>query len=159
MIKCKPSKLFWCVFSWFNFYFCCITVSFCHLLEIQTIAAFNFWRKWKGQERKMKNMLFLWKYSQGDYDCARFLIDSTNRNLLLPNDIHTSLHNWQNQFLLIIEKCIPRVHPSRRRHPWLTNRIIIGKNLKPGKNKSSRLYEPSIYLNRRISRGTVCENA
>ena len=45
-------------------------------------------------------------------------------NLLLTNDIHTSLHNWQNQFLLIIEKCILRVYPSRRRHPWLTNKSI-----------------------------------
>ena len=61
---------------------------------------------------------FLWKYSQGDYDRARFLIDSTSWNLLLTNDINTSLHNWQNQFLLIIEECIPRVSPSsRRRHP------------------------------------------
>ena len=58
---------------------------------------------------------------------------------------------------MIIEKCIPRVSPSsRRRHPWLTNRIISlarKKNtlFKAWKNKSSRFYEPSIYKSARNS--------
>ena len=44
---------------------------------------------------------------------------------LFASDINVSLQNWQDQFLYIMEECIPRASSSsRRRLPWFSKRIM-----------------------------------
>ena len=81
--------------------------------------------KAKGVRRKREGTRFLWNYSQGDYAKASHMINSTNWDMLFSTDINSSLLNWQNQFLHIMEECIPKSSLSpRRRLLWLTPRIL-----------------------------------
>ena len=46
-------------------------------------------------------------------------------SLLHENDIDTSTHNWQKQFLEIMSECIPqRQLPRRHNLPWLNQNIV-----------------------------------
>ena len=62
--------------------------------------------KAKGVRRKREGTRFLWNYSQGDYAKASHMINSTNWDMLFSTDINSSLLNWQNQFLHIMEECM-----------------------------------------------------
>ena len=67
----------------------------------------------------------LWNYARGDFMKANRMIHLSDWNLLLTSDINTTLMNWQNHFLSIMDKCIPKITRSPRyRLPWLCKRII-----------------------------------
>ena len=51
----------------------------------------------------------IWNYSQADFSRARDLIDETNWDSLLSENLNVSLMCWQAKFLSIMELCIPRV--------------------------------------------------
>ena len=90
----------------------------------------------KGVRRKLEGTRFLWNYSQGDYAKASHMINSTNWDMLFSTDINSSLLNWQNQFLHIMEECIPKSSLSpRRRLPWLTLTLIKKNNSLFGKKR------------------------
>lgn len=86
----------------------------------------------RNPRKKLSNQQILWDYNKGDYIKARRLINMTDWEALLSPDINISLMNWQNQFLHIMEECIPKSSPSSRHHlPWLTKgitRLIKRKN-------------------------------
>ena len=67
----------------------------------------------------------LWQYDQGDYTRAKHMIDTTNWDAFFTNDINSTLPNYQNHFLSIMEECIPKVTVSSRPClPWLTKNIL-----------------------------------
>lgn len=82
-------------------------------------------------KRNKENQRIMWKYTQGDFVKARHMIESFDWDSLFFDDIHTTLHQWQRKFLLIMEQCIPRLSHSTGRLPWLTKslkRLIKKKN-------------------------------
>ena len=53
------------------------------------------------------------------------LIDSTDWDALMSEDVSKSWSNWCQQFLSIMEDCIPkRTLPKRKNLPWLTKRLV-----------------------------------
>jgi hypothetical protein len=62
----------------------------------------------------------LWCLDRGDYAKMKRIIDSSNWNLYLSEDISSSVLMWQKHFLSIMEQCIPRkTLSSTHRLPWL----------------------------------------
>ena len=74
-------------------------------------------------KRNKENQRIMWNYTQGDFVKARHMIESFDWDSLFFDDIHTTLHQWQRKFLLIMEQCIPRLSHSTGRLPWLTKRL------------------------------------
>jgi len=66
----------------------------------------------------------IWKYAQADFGKACEMIDDTDWDRLLTDDINESLGNWQAKFMGIIEDCVPKkVLPKRRNLPWMTRNL------------------------------------
>ena len=52
------------------------------------------------------------------------MINDTDWDRLLTDDINESLGNWQAKFMGIIEDCVPKkVLPKRRNLPWMTRNL------------------------------------
>ena len=67
----------------------------------------------------------IWRYAYADWEKACELIDNTNWDSLYSDDINLSWSNWQQQFMSIIEECIPKgVLPPRKNLPWLNKNLI-----------------------------------
>ena len=67
----------------------------------------------------------VWKYSQANFDLARELLENTNWDEILTEDVNTSWDNWRTRFLKVMEHCIPRVEIKAKRNlPWLTNSVV-----------------------------------
>ena len=58
----------------------------------------------------------IWNYSRADFSRARDLIDETNWDSLLSENLNVSLVCWQAKFLSIMELCIPRVVLPQRKN-------------------------------------------
>ena len=93
--------------------------------------------KWRNVRRPAtSSKRVVWKYVQADFGKACSLIEGTNWDALISNDVNVSLKNWQNKFLSIIEECIPKqTLPRRRNLPWMSRSLVRTMR------KRSRLYK------------------
>ena len=67
----------------------------------------------------------IWRYAYADWEKACELIDNTNWDSLCSDDINLSWSNWQQQFMGIIEDCIPKGDlPPHKNLPWLNKNLI-----------------------------------
>lgn len=67
----------------------------------------------------------IWMYKYADWPRTQRLIDETNWNSLISDDINASWDCWQQRFLEIMEECIPQKSlPNCRNLPWLSKCII-----------------------------------
>ena len=81
----------------------------------------------------------LWKYDQADFDLAAEMINNTDWDSLLSDNIHSSWKNWHTRFMEIMHSCIPQVTAKPKKSlPWLNKRILqtISK-----RNACFRLYK------------------
>ena len=74
----------------------------------------------------------VWWYSRGDYTTVCDLLFEANWDSILDSsDIDNSWRKWQNTFLDIMKKCIPRKIVSPRKHlPWITQNILKAMKLR-----------------------------
>ena len=91
------------------------------------------------QKPKISNPArIVWNYENADFCKARYLIEHTNWESLMSEDVNTSLSQWQATFLSIMERCIPKiVLRSRKNLPWLTKQLIQAAR------KKRRLFQQS----------------
>ena len=67
----------------------------------------------------------VWVYKDADFIRANELIQSTDWDSLISGDVDQSAERWTQQFLEIMEKCIPRQHLKKRKQlPWLSSNIV-----------------------------------
>ena len=67
----------------------------------------------------------VWNYSQADWERASLLIESFDWSSLLSEDINEAWCSWCKQFMVIMEKCIPKKKlPKRKNLPWLNKRLV-----------------------------------
>ena len=56
----------------------------------------------------------VWLYREGDYERAHKLIDGTDWNFVVSDsDVHKAAERWFDQFLAIVEECIPYQYYKR----------------------------------------------
>ena len=67
----------------------------------------------------------VWLYKDADFNRACELIEETDWDSLLSENVDESTVRWTERYLAIMEQCIPR-HSVRRKHnlPWLTTNIV-----------------------------------
>ena len=67
----------------------------------------------------------IWRYRHADFERACTLLDLTNWDQLLTENINESWDTWQQKFLEVMEQCIPKGTLSKRRNlPWLDKSIV-----------------------------------
>ena len=69
----------------------------------------------------------IWRYAHADFNKACDLILETDwKAIICERDIEKSWSQWQEAFLSIMEKCIPKkvLPPKRRNLPWLNKSMI-----------------------------------
>jgi len=68
---------------------------------------------------------YIWLYKHADWHKAHELIEGTNWDSLLVDDVDISWENWMKHFLEIMAECIPqRLLPNRRNLPWLSKSLV-----------------------------------
>jgi len=66
----------------------------------------------------------IWKYKLANFEAANEILSNVDWNSLLDDDINQAWYNWQAQFLLVMEDCIPKgMLPKRKQPPWITKQI------------------------------------
>ena len=84
--------------------------------------------QWK-QTRQLRggSTRLIWLYKHADWNKAlKFeLIEGTNWDSLLVDDVNTSWENWMKHFMEIMNECIPqRLLPNRRNLLWLSKSLV-----------------------------------
>ena len=82
--------------------------------------------KWETHtQRYISKPRRVWLYNDADFSRACRMIDETDWNLLLSDDVDISAEQWTKHFLYIMEECIPSaIIKSRKNLPWLNTNII-----------------------------------
>ena len=81
------------------------------------------WRQYRQPTNHPAQMI--WLYKHADWRKARRLIQDTDWNSLITDDINVSWHNWQKHFLEIMKRWIPkRSLPGHYNLPWLSKSLI-----------------------------------
>ena len=65
----------------------------------------------------------VWLYKDADFNRAYELIEETDWDTFLSEDVDESTVKWTERYLAIMEQCIPR-HSVRNNSPWLTTNIV-----------------------------------
>ena len=82
--------------------------------------------QWK-QTRQFRggSTRLIWLYKHADWNKAHELIEGTNWDSLLVDDVNTSWENWMKHFMEIMNECIPqRLLPNRHNLPWLSKSLV-----------------------------------
>ena len=68
----------------------------------------------------------VWQYKHADFDRANdLLMDLDLDNIINPSDMDSSWLSWKQEFLRVMDECIPSsTLPDRKNLPWLTKEII-----------------------------------
>ena len=83
----------------------------------------TYWRTSAQTTRSFQRTV--WNYSNADWSRACDLIDSTDWNSLVTDDVNTSWHEWQHRFLEIMNMCVPKqTLPRRHNLPWLNKHLL-----------------------------------
>jgi len=61
--------------------------------------------------QKPRKPRLIWKYAKADFDSARAMIEATDWDSLISEDVNVSLAKWQARFMWIMEQSIPRSSP------------------------------------------------
>ena len=84
--------------------------------------------EWKDtSSRTYSRRRTIWRYAHADFNKACDLILETDwKAIICERDIEKSWSQWQEAFLSIMEKCIPKkvLPPKRRNLPWLNKSMI-----------------------------------
>ena len=82
--------------------------------------------KWKTREKShLTKPRRIWMYKNANFPKARELIQATNWEAVLSDDVDISTELWIKKFLEIMEECIPRQNlPKKKNLPWLTKNIV-----------------------------------
>ena len=63
----------------------------------------------------------IWRYKYADYEKAAELLERLDWSEVLSGDIDTAAQKWEEQFLTIMEQCIPKVTITPGSNlPWLS---------------------------------------
>ena len=75
--------------------------------------------------QKVSSRRKLWRYDHADFEKAAELINTTNWDPLLTDNMQSSLKNWQTKFMEIMHSCIPQVIAKPRNSlPWINKQIL-----------------------------------
>ena len=104
-----------------------VLTNFCHVISPLSNADHNgihvqcSWRltAWHNCVNHSKSRV-VWCYKHADWARASTLIDSFDWCSLFSDDVNESWSKWCQQFLSIMNKCIPK----RKNLPWLTKRLV-----------------------------------
>ena len=67
----------------------------------------------------------VWLYAHADWSKTCDMIENFDWNSIMCDNIDLSWSNWHDQFLKILEECIPkRSLPQRRNLPWLSKKLV-----------------------------------
>ena len=67
----------------------------------------------------------MWRYDHADFEKAAELINTTNWDPLLTDNMQSSLKNWQTKFMEIMHSCIRQVIAKPRNSlPWINKQIL-----------------------------------
>ena len=91
--------------------------------------------------QKPRKPRLIWKYAQADFDSARAMIETTDWDSLISEDVNVSLAKWQARFMWIMEQCIPRSSPPDKHNlPWLSKKITQSIRRKNNLYKRARRF-------------------
>ena len=87
----------------------------------------------------------IWRYKLADFELANdMLLELDPTEIIVEDDVNASWNNWSNEFLKIMELCVPHGRlPRRKNLPWLSKSIIQlirKRNSYFRKSKTSSLY-------------------
>ncbi len=93
--------------------------------------------KWKtAAEAPTRRQRKIWRYTHANWDRARELIGNCNWDSFLSDDVNTSWSKWQQEFMSIMDQCIPkRLLPPSKNLPWMN------KNLKQAMRRRNAFYK------------------
>ena len=79
----------------------------------------------KSSRKRIKiSQRVVWRYSHADSESIADILDTTDWDELLDDDVDSSWSRWKKCFLHTMSQCIPRVTiKSERRVPWVTHAI------------------------------------
>ena len=79
---------------------------------------------WNPPRAKVPKPRKVWLYSLGDFEKACSMIQATDWDTILSNDVDDAAKQWCDSFLAIMEECIPRYQRQKKRNLlWLTINI------------------------------------
>ena len=64
--------------------------------------------KWKATEGPTHRRRKIWRYAHANWDRACEIIADCNWDSLLSDDLNTSWLKWQQEFMSIMDQCIPQ---------------------------------------------------
>ena len=83
--------------------------------------------KWRSEVCTNRPRRTIWRYAHADWGKANDLIRASNWDSFMTDDVSSSWHNWQREFLSIMDQCIPkRLLPPGRNLPWLIQELETG---------------------------------
>ena len=87
----------------------------------------------------------VWRYKYADYDLANDMLLALDPSVtIVDEDVSASCRNWNDEFMRVMELCIPHGRiPRRKNLPWLSKSIIQlirKRNLLFKKSKTSPRY-------------------
>ena len=92
--------------------------------------------KWKATEGPTHRRRKIWRYAHANWDRACEIIADCNWDSLLSDDLNTSWLKWQQEFMSIMEQCMPQ-----RSLPHSKNPTWMNKNLKQAMRRRSAFYK------------------
>ena len=79
---------------------------------------------WNPPRAKVPKPRKVWLYSLGDFEKACSMIQATDWDTILSNDVDGAAKQWCDSFLAVMEECIPRYQLQKKRNLlWLTINI------------------------------------
>ena len=85
--------------------------------------------KWKWKEtvkHPHSKLRTIWRYNWANFEMARNLLSNVNWDSIVDQiDVNNSLRNWENCFMEVMERCIPKgTLPQRKTPPWMTKNLL-----------------------------------
>ena len=81
--------------------------------------------KWIANTKHYSKFRCVWLYGNADFNKACHIINATDWNSIITDEINKSTEHWTEKFLSIMEECIPRANIKPRKYlPWITTNII-----------------------------------
>lgn len=82
--------------------------------------------KWRLTSKQHTNKpRSIWRYKYANFERACILLDLTNWNQVITEDVNSAWRNVQKRFLDVMEQCIPKGKLRGRRNlPWLNKAIV-----------------------------------
>ena len=84
------------------------------------------WKAPLPQQQSHGRRRTVWRYAHADFGKASAMINDTDWDALISEDIDQYCSDWQNTFMSIMDECIPKkvLPPKRRNLPWLNKSLV-----------------------------------